>query len=94
MSRSPDRPATQRPRRVRTRRQIVEGRAQALRWGVWTSAIFGTVAVLLVLLAVIRDRAFHVRHGVGFLLGGLLLAAAWLQHRWSRNRSAATRGVT
>ena len=74
-------------RRVRTHRQIAKGRAQAMRWGVWTTALFGTAAVLLVLLTVIRDRAFHGRHGVGLLIGGSLLAAAWLQQRLIRDRT-------
>ena len=74
-------------RRVRTHRQIVEGRAQAMRWGMWTTAIFGILGVLRVLLAVISEGALRGRHGVGLLLAGALLVAAWLQYRQIRDRA-------
>src|SRR5215208_535563 len=74
-------------RRVRTHRQIIEGRAQAMRWGVWTTAIFGTLGVLRVLLAVISERALRGRHGIGLIIAGSLLVAAWLQYREIRDRA-------
>jgi len=75
-------------RRLRTHRQIVEGRAQVRRWGVWTTAIFGILAVLRVLLAVISEGALRGRHAVGIVIAGSLLVAAWLQHRQIRNGHA------
>ena len=71
-------------RRVRNYRQIVEGRTQAMRWGVWSTALFGVLAVLRVLLAVLRDGAFRGRHGVGLLIAAALFALAWLQQRQLR----------
>jgi hypothetical protein len=58
-----------------------------MRWGVWTTAIFGTLGVLRVLLAVVSDGTLRARHGVGFLIAGSLLVAAWLQHRQIRDRA-------
>ena len=58
-----------------------------MRWGVWTTAILGTVGVLRVLLAVLSEGALRARHGLAMLIAGSLLVAAWLQHRWIRGRA-------
>ena len=58
-----------------------------MRWGVWTTAIFGILGVLRVLLAVVSEGTLRGRHGVGLLIAGSLLVAAWLQHRQIRNRA-------
>ena len=71
-------------RRVRTHRQIVEGRMQVKRWGAWTTAIFGVLAALRVLLAVIRAGTFSGRHALGLSIAGSLLLAAWIQQRQIR----------
>lgn len=58
-----------------------------MRWGVWTTAIFGAVAVLRVLLAVLREGRFRGVHGIGLLIGVSLLVAALLQDRQIRDRA-------
>ena len=59
-----------------------------MRWGVWTTAIFGVLGLLRVLLAVVSEGTLRARHGLGMLIAGSLLVAAWLQHRRIRDGQA------